>query len=113
MGFQIILSGLILVALIRLSVQFYKKHINSFVLLFFLAIWGVVLFLTWNAGLLNKFGRLLGIERGATILVYIGLFMLFYYVFVSMLKFYKLEQNIDKLVKKDAIRNFLERYNLK
>lgn len=113
MAFQIILSLLILVAIFRLCAQFYKKYINSFFFLFFFIVWSLILFLIWNTGLLNRIGRLLGIERGATILIYMALFFLFYYVFVTVIRFYKIEQDIDRMVRKDAVEDFLKRYDLK
>lgn len=112
MGFQIILSLLVLVALIRLFVQYIKKNINHFFFIFFAIVWFSVLFFTWNIDILDKFGSLLGLERGADILVYIALFLLFYYVFVSIVKTYMLEDKISKLVRKDAINDFLKRYNI-
>lgn len=111
--FQMFLSLLVIIAIIRLIVQYYKKHINTFFFLFFLAVWCLVFFLNWNNAILNKFGHLLGIERGATILVYIGLLLLSYSVFVGIIKFYKVEQDIDKLVQKDAVNGFLKRYGTK
>ncbi len=108
MGFQICLSTLILIAITRLIIQFHKKHINPFFFLFFLIIWCSVFFLNWNNALLNKFGNLLGMERGADVLVYIGLFLLFYYMFASIIKSYKIERDIDKLVRKDAVDDFLK-----
>ncbi len=113
MGFQILLSIFIVIGIIRLTVQFYKKQINSFFFIFFLLIWSVVLFFNWNNALLNKMGRVLGIDRGATVLVYAGLFLLFYHAFVSTIRFYELERNIDKLVRKDAVRDFVHRYGIK
>lgn len=113
MGFQIIWSILIVFAVYRLMVQFRGKRIDLLSFLFFLLVWSLVFFLNWNNKLLNKFGHLLGIERGATILVYIALFLLFYYVFASMIRFHKLEQDINRLVKKDAVESFLKKYNLR
>ncbi|MBN1384717.1 MAG: DUF2304 domain-containing protein [Elusimicrobia bacterium] len=113
MGFQIVLTLLISVAIIRLIVQFYEKRINSFFFFFFMSIWCSVIFLAWNPAFLNKIGGLLGIPRGATVLVYIGLFLLFYYVFVSIIRFYILEQDINKLVRKNAVDEFLKKYNMK
>lgn len=113
MGFQIILTLLISVAIIRLIIQFYEKRINSFFLFFFLIIWSSIIFLSWNISFLNKIGGLLGIQRGATVLVYIGLFLLFYYVFVSIIRFYIIEQDINKLVRKSSVDEFLKKYNIK
>jgi len=94
-------------------VQFYKKHINAFSFFFFLTAWAFVLFLNWNNAFVRKIGDLLGKREGARILVYAALFLLFYYVFISAIKFYKLEQNINTLIRKEAINDFLKRYNIK
>lgn len=75
-------------------------------------VWCVILFLNWNIGILNRLGNLLGIEHGATALVYVALFFLFYYVSASIIMFYRIEQEIDKLVKKDAVKDFVKRHGL-
>jgi len=90
--FQKILTLLIGMAILRLVIQFYKKRINAFFFLFFLGMWSTILFFNWNNIFLNKIGHLFGIDRGATVLVYIGLFLLFYYVFVSLVRFYIVAQ---------------------
>lgn len=112
MVFQVLLSLLIFIAIVRLFIQLRKKHINLFFFFFFLIIWSLVMFFNWNNILLNKIGKILGVERGVDILVYTALFLLFYYVFVSIIRFYKLEHEINMLVKRDAIRDFEERYNI-
>lgn len=113
MGFQIILTLFIFIVICRLFVQFKKRNINLFFFLFFVIIWGIVLFFNWNNTLLNKLGNLLGLAKGADVLVYVALIFLFYYVFVSVIRFYKLEKEISKLVRKDAVGDFLKRYNIK
>lgn len=110
MNFQIILSLLIIFAIIRLFFQLLKKHINLVEFLFFISAWLIVFFFNWNNDILNKIGKLFGVEKGASVLVYISLFFLFYYVFVSIVKFYRIEREINKLVRKDAVGDFLRRY---
>lgn len=112
MIFRIVLSILVIVAIARLCVQFYNKRINSFFLSFFLLVWGAVLFLTWNTAFLYKLGRLFGVQRGVNVLIYIGLFLLFYYAFVSLIRIYKIERDVDVLVKKMAINDFLKNYDV-
>lgn len=111
MGFKILFSLVIFLVIIKLWVQFYKKHINSLFFLFFFMIWCTTIFLTWNAEFLNKIGHFLGIERGATILVYFSLLFLFYCVFVTIIRFYRIEQEINTLVKKDAVDDYFKRNN--
>ncbi|MBD3271643.1 MAG: DUF2304 family protein [Elusimicrobia bacterium] len=112
MVFQYILTMLIGMAVLRLIIQYYKKRINSFFFIFFFCIWSVVLFFNWNNEFLNRIGHLFGIDRGATVLVYFGLFLLFYFVFVSLVRFYIVEHDINKLVMKTAVHDFIRKYNL-
>jgi len=112
MVLQVILSLLILVAAIRLLAHFYKKRISLLFLIFFLTIWCLVLFLNWNSLLLNRFSDFLGIGRGAITLAFIGFFMLLYYVFVSLVRFYELEQEINKLARRDAIDDFMRHHDI-
>jgi len=94
-------------------VQFYKKHINAFSFFFFLTVWAFALFLNWDNAFIRKMGDLLGKREGARILVYAALFLLFYYVFISAMKFYKLEQDINTLIRKEAMNDFLKRYSIR
>lgn len=113
MGFQILFTFVILLAILRLCIQFYKKSINSFFFLFFFIVWCIAIFLTWNVELLNNLGHLLGIERGANILVYFSLLFLFYYAFVTIIRLYKIEQEINILVKKDAVEDYFKNKQIK
>ena len=113
MGFQIILSTLIFLVIIRLCAQFYKGRIAAALFLFFLWIWGMSLILIWNIKFLNKIAHSLGLYQGVNILIYCGLFLLFYLAYLGVLKFYKLEQDINKLVRKSAIDDFLKRHKEK
>lgn len=110
MIFQIILSLLIILVIIRLLSQLFRKYINYAVFFFFLSIWVFVFYLNWNNEILNKIGNVFGVERGVNLVIYTALFFLFYYVFVSIIKFYRIERQINKLVKKDAVDDFLKRH---
>lgn len=110
MGFQIILSVLIIIAIIKLTIRFYKREINRFYFILFLTIWSLIFLLDLNNSFVKKIGYVLGMQTGANVLVYIGMFLLFYYVFVSEVKFYKMERDIHELVKKNAKEDFMNRY---
>lgn len=112
MRFQIILSIFICIALARLLIQFKKRRIGIFYFLFFLSVWLSIFFLTWNNAFLNKIGKLIGLDRGAFFLIYIGLAFLFYYVFVSTVRFYQLEKKINVLIRNYAIDDFLKRHSV-
>lgn len=112
MRFQIILSVFICIALVRLWIQFKKRRIGIFYFLFFLIVWLSIFFLTWNNAFLNKIGKLIGLDRGAFFLIYIGLTFLFYYVFVSTIKFYQMEKKINALIRSYALDDFCKRYKI-
>lgn len=113
MGFQIILSVLIFIAIIKLCTQFFKRHMDLVTFSFFLACWILGFFLIWSMRFLNKIGDLLGLAYGVNILVYSGIFLIFYCLFIGALKIYKLEKDIGKMVKKETLKDFIGRYNLK
>lgn len=72
--------------------------------------WGVIFWLDLNNSFVKKIGNILGMQAGANVLVYIGMFLLFYYVFLSEVKFYKMERDIYELTKKNAKDDFLNKY---
>lgn len=108
MLFQTFLSLLIFIIIIRLTMQFLEKNISLFFFLLFLSVWLLVLFFNWNNSILNRIGLLLGLARGADAIVYTALVILFYFIFVCMIRFYKIKQDIDKLIKKDAKDDFFK-----
>lgn len=110
MGFQIIFTILTVFALIRLCVQFRKKSVKLSYYIAFTVIWIMVCILSWNVKYLNEIGRLLGVDRGATILVYIALSLLFYFVAICIARFYKIERDIDRIIRREAVGEFLKKY---
>ena len=113
MGFQALLSILIIFAITRLFIQFYRKHITTLLFAFSLGIWISVFLLNLNNDAVQMLGRFLGINDGVRVLIYIALFLLFYYAILSAVRFHEIEKKIDILVKKDAVDSFSKKYKLK
>ncbi|MBP7087934.1 MAG: DUF2304 domain-containing protein [Candidatus Omnitrophica bacterium] len=110
MGFQALLSVLIIFAIIRLFIQFHRKHITALLFIFSLVMWMGVFFLNLNNDIVQMIGHFLGINDGVRVIIYIAIFLLFYYVVVSAVKFHEIEKKIDLLVKKDAVDSFAKKY---
>ena len=113
MGFQLLLSILIIFALIRLFIQFHKKRISTLFFIFLLCVWIGVFFLNLNNDVVQKVGHFLGIADGVRVFVYVAIFLLFYYAVASMVKFHEMEKDINILVKKDEVDSFTRKYKLK
>lgn len=112
MGFQALLSALIIFAIARLFIQFHRKHITTLFFTFSLAIWVGVFFLNLNNSVVQMVGHFLGINDGVRVIIYIALFLLFYYAILGAVRFHEIEKKIDILVKKDAVDSFSKKYKL-
>jgi hypothetical protein len=64
---------------------------------------GMVVVFAFNQGLLNQFGKFFGIARGADLLVYISLILLFYFYIDVLNKHTKDKFQLTKLVSQTAI----------
>jgi len=93
---QILISLFALFALINVIKT--KKYLWS---IFWLA-GGLIV---WWPNLTNIIATNLGIGRGADLIFYISIILLFYLIFKIYIKIEKIERNITKLTRKDALDN--------
>ncbi|MBU4360244.1 DUF2304 domain-containing protein [Candidatus Parcubacteria bacterium] len=102
---QILLSFFILFVVFKLFLRFRKKTLQSIAFLIWLIFWLLALIAVWVPGLLTQIANLLGIGRGADLIFYISLLIIFYLIFRIYIKFEKIEKDITKIVRKDALTN--------
>lgn len=97
---QIIIILIIALIILRLIFKFRKQEISfpSFFgwLIFWLIAMGIVLYPETTSFL----ARFLGVGRGADVVVYISLILIFYFIFYITIKLRRTEQDITKLVRK-------------
>jgi len=55
------------------------------------------------------FAKLLGIGRGADLVVYVSVILLFFIIFKLMVRIEKMEKNITKIVRKETLDNAVKR----
>ncbi|MCX6779215.1 MAG: DUF2304 family protein [Candidatus Magasanikbacteria bacterium] len=96
---QIILSVFVVVALINTWQRFRSKEITGLALIVWILFWAVVVLVVWRPGLSTELANFLGVGRGADLLFYFSIALLFYLIFRLTVKMEKMERNITKLVR--------------
>lgn len=99
--FVIILSAIVF---ILFGVDLYKrKKMNILHFIVFFIGWGMVVLFAFNQGLLNRFGSFFWLARGADLLVYISLILLFYFYIDLLNKHTKDKFQLTRLISQEAI----------
>jgi len=79
------------------------KQISSGELLFWLGIWGGLIFVVFFPNFTTKIANLVGIGRGIDVIVYTSVVLIFYMVFRLYVKLEDTERQITKLVRELAL----------
>ncbi|MEI6673440.1 MAG: DUF2304 domain-containing protein [bacterium] len=105
----VILIAAVIFILFGLDLYKRKKMNVLHFFVFFLG-GGMVAVFSLNQNLLNQFGSFFGIARGADLLVYISLILLFYFYIDILNKHTKDRFQLTKLISQDAInRGYLQK----
>lgn len=102
---QVFISLFVIFAIWRLIVKFKKVELKNSEFWLWLLFWILAGVVAWLPGITTEAANLLGIGRGADLVFYVSLIVLFYLIFRIYLKLEKMERNITKLVRRDAIDN--------
>ena len=94
MFIQILLTIFIAFAIIKLIFRF-----NFWWLIF----WIIAVVAVWVPDFLTKIANILGIGRGADLVLYVSVVAVFYLIFKIYVRFEKIERNITKIVRKDSL----------
>ena len=100
---KIILSFFVLFVILRIAYRFYKNEISRREMLIWLVFWltvGGAIVLPQSTDLL---AAEVGVERGADLLVYISVLVLFYLVFRILVKLEKVDRDITKVTRHIAL----------
>ena len=102
---QIILIAVIAVIIIRLFSKLKGKEIDGRSFFAWLALWLAAAAIIIWPGLTVVAANYVGIGRGADLVIYGSLIFLFYALFKLLVRIEKLEKNLTKLVRQNAIDN--------
>lgn len=100
---QYLLLLFFLVAIALLLIRFQKKEIRLANMIFWLLFWLIAIAIVIFPDSTFYFSKIVGIGRGADLVVYLSLAVLFYLVFRVFLRIEKMEMNLTKVVRKKAL----------
>lgn len=83
-----------------------EGEINKMQFVFWFAVWFLVGVVGYWPGVTQNLADFLGIDRGIDSVVYVSIVILFYLVYRAYVKIERLEQDITKVVREEAINEF-------
>ena len=102
---QILVSFFVLVVLGKLFKQYSIDKITLANFLLWCLLWLSVLLVFWQPDITSYLANFLGIGRGADLIIYIAILVLVYLVFRVFVRLQKLEKDLTKLIREEAIKN--------
>jgi len=100
---KVVIIAFILFVLWRTFLRFKNEDITGREFLIWLVFWLLVGVTTLVPQKTDVVAQWLGVERGADLLVYISIIVLFFVVFRIIVKLEKMERDITKVVRKTAL----------
>jgi len=101
---QIFLLLFVAFAILKTAGRYKKKEITFGQVIFWCLVWlaiaGAAIFPQWTVFVANKFG----VGRGTDFVLYISVALLLYIVFRQTVKIQKIDREITKIVRKDALK---------
>ena len=101
---QIVLLVFILFAFSRAWLRFRERTINIGTFLFWSSIWGLATIGILNPQLTTRIAKTVGIGRGADVVIYASLVLLFYLVYRTNVLLENLRHELTELVRKIALQ---------
>ncbi len=103
---QIIIILFSIFALIKLFQKFRQKEIFFRVFILWFIFWISVIIFVLNPEITNYFAFIFGVGRGADLILYLSLIVIFYLLFRISGKIYKIERDISSIVQEIAFLKY-------
>jgi hypothetical protein len=103
---QIILLFIIALIILRLIAKKRSKELTGKQFSGWLLIWLLAAIVVIWPDLTVRLANLVGIGRGADLVVYSALIFLFYFIFRLLLRIEKMEKNLTKIVREEALKDY-------
>ncbi len=102
---QLLFSIFILFAISRAILRFKEGKISFLALVGWVFLWLWVGIIIWIPGVTTHIARILGIGRGADLIIYGSIIIIFYLIFRIYVKLEDIERQITQLARKIALQN--------
>lgn len=106
---QIIITLFVLAILFKLFKQKQKNKISLLSFIIWFLLWLAVLVVFWEPDTTTYLANVLGIGRGADLVVYVSIIIIFYMLFRIFVRLNKMDSEITKAIREDAIKNVEKR----
>jgi len=100
---QIVVSLFALFAIFNLIGRKKKQALKWSEFWGWILFWAATIIAVWVPNSLTKLANFFGIGRGADLVLYVGLVAVFYFIFRIYVRIEKMERNITKIVRDDAL----------
>lgn len=100
---QIIVSIFVASNIWRIYSQLKSQKITITSFIWWLVLWLIVLVVFWVPDSTSYLALLLGITRGADLMIYASVLLIFYLLFKIFVRLNKIEESITKLVRQRAL----------
>ncbi len=105
---QYFLSFLILLIIYRVVIKWKQGILASKDVVFWIGFWFVVGLIILLPDTTSFLAELVGVGRGADLIVYLSIVLIFYIIFQMTIKIEKIERNITKVVRTVAMKDEVE-----
>jgi hypothetical protein len=102
---QLILSTIFLFFIYKTCVSYWRKKISKIFTILWLAFWVTGIFAVLDLNLLEKTANFIGIGRGADLVLYLSIILIFYLIFVLFVKIDEVNKTLTRIVRREALRN--------
>ncbi|PIR06444.1 MAG: hypothetical protein COV55_04120 [Candidatus Komeilibacteria bacterium CG11_big_fil_rev_8_21_14_0_20_36_20] len=109
MFLQIIITLFVVIILFKLFKQKQNNKISLGGFIVWCLLWLAILVVFWQPETTSYLANLLGVGRGADLIVYISIVVIFYILFKVSVRLNKIDAEITKLVREDAIKHVEKR----
>ena len=108
---QIIVSIFLILIILKTIARYQKKDLSLKETLAWSIVWIGTGVIFWFPQQTDKISQILGINRGADLITYLAIIILAYLVFRIFIHLDRIEKNITKLTRKDALKDTEEHKN--
>ncbi len=100
---QILISLFALFAISRLIIKKTRQELKIPEFFIWLIFWLIASVVVWIPNVTNILANFLGIGRGADLVFYLSILILFYLIFKVYIKIERVEREITKVVRRDSL----------
>ncbi|MBU0546058.1 DUF2304 domain-containing protein [Patescibacteria group bacterium] len=107
---QALLIAFFFYASVRVFLRYRANEISAGVTMSWILFWIIAAFLTAKPDITYFFARIVGIGRGADLVMYVALALIFYMLFRISVSTQKINKDITKLTRKIALGDYKEKF---